>query len=258
MTDLVTNADVFLLLGISSPTATQTSVMTLIRKGVEAGVRSECHWQIHEQQSTVFLPYFNQPTVPTVGTANLAMAASALGGYSFVARGRNRLQLPSSFVKQIVSIYVDEGAIGGNGTGDFPSSSLLDPDTDYYLESEVQASGGTAWSKSGGVLRVQRSWPSTAGTVKCTFVSGFTADELDDEFFELKARIISECCLKWVARNRFADPGASGTVKSEKIGEYSITLADPDVENVLFGGGISQGLKDWLVGNDFVLMNVGV
>ena len=258
MTDLVTNADVFLLLGISSPTATQTSVMTLIRKGVEASVRSECHWQIDEATFTVYLPYFNQPTVPTVGTANLAMAASALGGYSFVVRGRNRLQLPSPWVKSVASVYVDEGAIAGNGASDFPSSSLLDPDTQYYLEIENARSGGVVFSKSGGLLRVDRSWPSTAGTVKVTYSSGFDADDFAGEQYGLYAAIVSECAAKWVARQNYADPGSNGSIKSERLGDYAVTLAAAEGDDFVVGGGISRTLCDYLAANGYTFFNIGL
>lgn len=257
MADLVSNADVFLLLGIDSPTAAQTIVMTLIRKGVEAGVRSECHWQIDEATFTVYLPYFNRPTVPTVGTANLAQAGSALGGYSFVARGRNRLQLPSPWVKSVASVYVDEGAIGGNGDNDFPSSSLLDSDTQYYLEIENARSGGVVFSKSGGLLRVDRSWPSTAGTIKITYTSGFDADDLAGDHYGLYAAIVSECAAKWIARQRYADPGAATGVRAERLGDYAVTNFGADGEDFVVGGGISQMLKDFLVGN-YVFFDVGV
>lgn len=256
--DIISSDDVFLILGIESPTDLQMNAMEIIRRGVESGVRSECQWNITEETITCFLPEIHKPTAPTVGTMNLAPVYSPSAGMYYQSRTRNRLQLPSPFVKSVTSVFVDSGAIAGNGPSDFPVSSQLDPETDYYLEVENSVSGGVSFSKSGGLIRVGQPWPSTGGTVKVTFVSGFDADDLNDSFYELKNAIIIECALKWVARQRIANPGAAGTLKSEKLGDYSYTLSDSaDDLKVALGGGISRQLIDFL-NVDYKFLSVAV
>lgn len=255
--DIISSDDVFLILGIESPSDLQMNAMEIIRRGVESGVRSECQWNITEETITCFLPEIHKPTAPTVGTMNLTPVYSPSAGAYYQSRTRNRIQLPSPYVKSITSVFVDLGAIAGNGTSDFPVSSELDPETDFYLEVENSVSGGVTFSKSGGLIRVGQPWPSTGGTVKVTFVSGFDADDLAGSFYELKSAIITECALKWVARQRFANPGAAGTLRQEKLGDYSYTLSDSADMAVALGGGISRQLIDFL-NVDYKFFNVGL
>lgn len=257
-TDIVSTDDCCLMIGLTEPTDNQYAVVDMIRKGVEAAARNACGWQITEQEFTVFLPRYMTPTGSTVRTANLWQGySSALAGYSNVSRGRNRLQLPSPFVSVIDSVYLDNGAIAGEGAEDFPESSLLDPETDYYLEVEKTATGGKAFSCSGGLIRVGVSWPSVAGTLKITYTSGFDSDDLDGDFLDLKYAIIQEVAGKWVLRNSTADGGSGGLLKSEKIGDYSVAYETPSAGQFSMVG-LSESLQDFLVSNGFVFFDVGV
>jgi hypothetical protein len=254
-TDIVSNDDVFLLLGIAEPTDLVRNTVELLRKGVEAAVRNQAKWQITEQQIVTFLPEYNKPTGTTVSTANISAVYSPSSGRYYQSRMRNRIQLPTYWVKEIVSVYVDAGALAGNGPDDFPAGSLLNPETDYYLESSRGVSGGTAWGESGGLIRSGRDWPSTAGTIRVEFVSGFSATDLNGDFYDLKAQILNEVAARWQARQRIANPTTG--IKSEKLGEYSYTLNTFDSDYAPFTGGLSQGMIDFLASNGY-MMYIGV
>lgn len=257
-TDIVSTDDCCLMIGLTEPTDTQYAIVEMIRKGVEAATRNACRWQINEQEFTVFLPRYMTPTAPTVRTANLWQGySSALAGYSYTARGRNRLQLPSPFVSVVDSVYLDNGAIAGVGDGDFPESTLLDPETDYYLEVEHTPTGGKVFSYSGGLIRAGVSWPTIAGTLKIAYTSGFDSDDLDGDFVDLKYAIIQEVASKWVLRNAMADGGSGGLMKSEKIGDYSASFDVPSVGGFSVNG-ISGNLQEFLLSNGYVFLDVGV
>jgi hypothetical protein len=253
--DIVSSNDVFLILGIQEPTDLQFNTVELLRKGVEASVRNQAKWQITEDTLIAFLPEYNKPTAPTVGTANFASVYSPSSGAYFQSRIRNRIQLPTFWVKEIVSVYVDNGALAGNGPDDFANGTLLNPEADYYLESSRGISGGTAWGESGGLIRSGRSWPSTPATVRVEFVSGFSAADLNGDFYDLKVAIIQEVAARWQARQRIANPNTG--IKSEKLGDYSYTLNTFDSDYVPFTGGLSQGIVDFLNSNGYSMF-VGV
>lgn len=253
--DIVSSNDVFLILGIQEPTDLQFNTVELLRKGVEASVRNQAKWQITEDTLIAFLPEYNKPTAPTVGTANFASVYSPSSGAYFQSRIRNRIQLPTYWVKEIVSVYVDNGALAGNGPDDFANGTLLDPETDYYLESSRGVSGGTAWGESGGLIRSGRSWPSTPGTIRVEFVSGFSAEDLRNEFNDLYFKIVEEAAAKWQARQRIASPSAQ--LRGEKLGEYSYQAMIVDGDYTSLTGGLSPGMSDFLNQNGYS-MSIGV
>lgn len=251
--DITKNSDIYLMLGIAAPpTADQVNLITMIRKGVEAAVRNECHWQITETEFTSYLPEYLKPTSPTVGTANQYSGYALAGSFPLFSRGRNRLQLPAPFVKSVDSVYVDSAAKAGINPADFPVTSLLNPETDYYLEID----NGT-WSQSGGLIRIAQSWPGTSGTIKITFTSGFSAEDLAGDFNDLNLAIISECAAKYIGRQRFANPGTAGDIKSKKLGDYAVTLHGVDGDEFSIGGGLSDKLKDYLNLGGYLFYNIG-
>lgn len=70
-------------------------------------------------------------------------------------------------------VYEDSGAYMGQGTDAFPVASLLTLGTDYVLD--LDEAGG---SLSGNLLRLGGSWSSTVGSIKVTYLAGFTTNEL--------------------------------------------------------------------------------
>jgi len=84
------------------------------------------------------------------------------------------LYLNNLFVRSITEIREDEDARFGQGSSDFAASSILTAGTDYYMQLD-----SAGMSKYGIVHRVNRDWSTLPGTIKVTYVAGWTADELD-------------------------------------------------------------------------------
>ena len=134
------------------------------------------------------------------------------------------IQLDNPFVRSISEVREDFSAHFGQA-GDFPSSSILAADV-YALEVDTQLRDGTALSKSGILRRRTGNWASRAGTVKVTYIAGFTAAELDDEFSDIKDAVIQEVVTRFkLAKSRSGATGAGVyPLKSESIGgQYSYT-----------------------------------
>src|SRR5690606_27255692 len=84
----------------------------------------------------------------------------------------NELQLTSLPLRSITSIYEDPGAYGGQAPGAFPEGSLLTSGVDYYF---VPDKDGLCRS---GIVRRHGAWSQVPGSIKVTYVSGYTAAEL--------------------------------------------------------------------------------
>lgn len=248
-------------LGISSPTTAQQDQLDLIRTGIESSIKRYCRWQIVEATKTSFLPLSPNAMGMQVPTAEL---------YSprYLATGsRNRLQLPSMYVKTITSINEDQNALAGYGSSDFSATTLLTAGSDYFLEKD----DGSAYSWSGGVMRVGRNWSSIPGTVKAVFVSGFSESELAGEQNAIRLATIKECADAYVRLKRMqaafvtgVDGGTLnyGLVTKEKLGDWEIGYSNPMDSNSLKDDagsyGLSQRLRDFLQDSGYVYMGVSV
>ncbi len=253
-------ADVFTYLGITSPTAAQNSAMEMICTGLESSVKRFCRWGLVESSLTAYLPLFPMAMGPQVPSAELYYSRPWATG------PRNRLQLPSMYVKTITSIYEDRGAQAGSGASDFSSSTLLVAGTDYFLEKDA----GSPYSWSGGVIRVGTPWSSYPGTIKAVFVSGFSDSELSNDQNSLRFALIKESAEHWIRRQRMNQafvvgigPGSdtSGLLAREKLGDYEVgfhkALTSKE-DNDPGSYGLSETLREFLQDCGYVMMNVGV
>ncbi len=252
--------DVFSYLGISSPTSTQSDAMEMISTGLESSVKRYCRWQLGEQTLVSYLPLTPLAMGPQVPSAELYFSRPWPTG------PRNRLQLPSMYVKSITSIYEDRGAKAGSGSDDFPSSTLLTAGSDYFLEKD----SGINYSWSGGVIRVGTSWSSYPGTIKVTFVSGFSDSELSGDQNSLRFALIKECAEHWIRRQRMnqvfvtgigTGSDTSGLLSREHLGDYDVSFRNAFAtkeESDPGSYGLSETLRNFLQDAGYILMNVGV
>lgn len=121
------------------------------------------------------------------------------------------LQLDNGFVRSVASVYEDFNAEFGQGSGDFPESTLLTAATDYTIE--LDESG---LSKSGRLIRIQRGWSTKPGTIKVTYTAGFAASELDGEWSHLKLALLEDLAEAFNSA-RAQKSGGFGTLKKEVV-----------------------------------------
>lgn len=193
MTDIVSIDDIADTLGVTF-TAADEALADRLRKAVEAAVRRFVRWDITQASKTVFLP-----------------DRSSTGRY---------LALPTPYVSAVASVYEDWSSVGGQSTGVFPASSLLTAGEDYWVEYETLS----VFSKEGTIIRYHQDWCPYLRSVKVTYTSGFTADQLAGDYIDIADAIIGETVERFKqAKSRQGVSGDIGPVISEKLKDYSAT-----------------------------------
>lgn len=250
-------------LGITSPSQSVQDTMDMIRTGIEASIKKFCRWGITQATLTSYLPL--QPTAMGV----YLPSAELYYNRPWPTGTRNRLQLPSMYVTSITSIYEDRSAVGGSGANDFASASLLTAGTDYYLEKDRGASA--SWS--GGVIRVGTEWSSIPGTIKATYVSGFTESDLQNAQNDLRFAVTKECADAYFRHLRLksqfvsgiglggATPDTSGLISRLHIGDFDVGFRDAtanDAPNDPGSYGLSERLRNFLQDNGYTYMGISV
>jgi len=250
-------------LGISSPSSSVSDLMDMIRTGIEASIKKYCRWSITQATKTSYLPLH-----PSAMGVFLPSAETSFNR-PFLTGTRNRLQLPSVYVSSVTSIYEDQSAVGGAGGSDFAAATLLTAGTDYYLEKDQ----GSAASWSGGVIRVGTGWSSIPGTIKATYVSGFTESDLQNDQNDLRFAVIKECADHYVRHLRMksqyvtgiglggATPDTSGLISRLHIGDFDVSFRDATANeepNDPGSYGLSDRMRNFLQDNGLVYMGISV
>lgn len=140
-----------------------------------------------------------------------------VGSYDSMLDG-HVLQLDNCYVRSITSIYEDASARFAS-TGGFAAATLLTAGSDYDLE----MFNGT-FSPSGRVIRRNRNWNSTPGTIKVTYVAGLSAAELNDEYVFVKAALLEDMRCKFDYQvSRRTSSGYTGPIRKETYhGDYTV------------------------------------
>ena len=139
-----------------------------------------------------------------------------------VVEGFRSLSLERRPVRSIASIYENPAAWATAG-GDFPASTLLAA-TDYQIDYN-QLLNGTPCGWSGQVLRRAGSWYREPRTIKVTYTAGLTANELSNDYPELKLAAydtIIKQFNEYSAQQGAAAGGAAGSVVAERLADYSV------------------------------------
>lgn len=137
------------------------------------------------------------------------------------------IYLPQYPIRSITSLYEDTGGRFGQKSGQFTSDSLLTEGDDYMWTIEA-----TGFGRTGVVQRIGAYWPSTPGSIKVTYLAGWTKHELhgDTDEEEKDGSLIQMGVLKTIAEywsdKKQAEggvDGAPGPIKSESLADYSVT-----------------------------------
>jgi hypothetical protein len=118
-------------------------------------------------------------------------------------------------------VYEDRQSRGGQQTGDFAAASELTVGTDFWIDYDE-----SAYSREGILFRYAWDWPDLPRSVKVTYTAGLTAAALADEFLYVQDAVINETIERFHYRKaRQGTSGVSGTIKSEKLKDYSVSYA---------------------------------
>lgn len=194
LADIVDTSDIETELG-GTLVGDDVTLLDSIRKATERSVRNYVRWNITEAEYTHYLPAYD-----VAGP---------------------RLQLPQPFVTAVTSVHEDTQSRGGQQSGDFGSGTELTAGTDFWIDYDE-----SNYSREGILFRNAGCWSRFPRTIKVVYTSGFDSDALDDEFLFVKQAVINETIARFHYRKeRQGASGVAGTVKSEKLKDYSISYA---------------------------------
>lgn len=222
MATILNMAEILGWLGLSSPSDQQLAVLHSIHKGVEQAIVKFCRTNLVQQTFTEYYPTEQQNPVRTT----MVDVDAASQFVSFGVGAGEILQLRNVPVRSITSIYEQAGALAGQAPDAFPASTLLTSGVHYWMQKD----GPGGMSATGFVRRRSGSWCSEVGSIKVTYVAGFSDAELNGTDGEA----VDASDIKLAARIAFGHywnkhvsqaSGLQGGIKtSESLGDYSYTL----------------------------------
>lgn len=133
-----------------------------------------------------------------------------------------------------IDLRIDYDGRSGTRSGSFGDATIKVEGTDFHPNYDLIDSGGRKVCRD-GIIRSLGLWPQTPGSVKITYVAGYTADELAGTDSVIDASPIQEAVLDEATRRfhlaysrmKKTNVGFSGgPFSSEKLGDYSYTVAN--------------------------------
>lgn len=215
---IVTRAEILAFLGKSdNATDNEDGVINAVRARVERSVKKYVGYEIEQASYIHFLPETNRATRndgvavyrDVIGTK---VVAATIGG----TKEGLSLHLPELPLRSVSEVREDPGAYGGQGSSDFPDSTILVAGEDYYIDLGV-----SGLSKSGVLRRIGPSWSTKARTIKVSYTAGYTATELQSGI----AADIGYAALLAIQAAFSKRGDTQGTIESEKLGDYAVKYA---------------------------------
>lgn len=225
-----------------SQSTSDMNLLRTIRDQVEQAVRAYVRHDI-TQPSSDYVEYYPRRTLinPIGGEwdewfdiANTAVASNRARSPSSI------IVLRQKYVRTITDVWEDLSANFGKGSNDFDSTTKLTEGTDYVLDLVKDD-----FCDTGRLIRLDRAWPSTPGTVKVQYMAGLTQTELNDQFQFVKLAILDEIDLRFRYRKSWRDqagPGA-GPISSFSISGDFTERYDTSVVNALLMNTLLPGTK---------------
>lgn len=220
---IVRPAEALTWIGKQDATGQELAMLNLFHRKAERAVKSYCHTELEQATFTEYHPHEEHRVQKE--TYLDVDAASQFAAFS-TSVGPDILRLRNVPVRSITSVYEYPGACAGQISGGFPASSLLTAGSHYWLDTEQEGI-----SKTGFLRKRVGNWPSIAGSVKVTYVAGYTANELDGnagvgnlDASDIKLAVYFTLAHYW---NRIVSQaaGLQGGIKtSESLGDYSYQL----------------------------------
>jgi hypothetical protein len=228
---IVDIAEVVAMLGKGSDlTAPQLGLLNFRKPLVEAAVRKYLGIGITQATYTHYLP----------GISPRSILNNRIDGTSILC-------LPQWPLRSVTSIYEDTLARNNQGSNPFPADTLLTAGEHYYIPYKV-----AGFERHGWIVREWRPWPAIEGSIKVTYVAGWTAAELrgdvDDpsidasDIFDATAIAVMED-FQWVEQSQESENGNSAPISEEELGEWR---AKYDTSKVSASVQLSDRAKDKL------------
>lgn len=174
----------------------------------------------------------------------------------------SELQLRGLPVRSITSLFIDYDGRSGSKAGSFAADTQKIEGEDFWANWDSLDDSGASLCRD-GILRSYGMWPTTPGSIKLTYTSGWTLDELHGQETLVDASQLLDATLgeavnraKRVFVNEKTGGGSftTGPLAKEKLGsdyEYEVAGATTAVEQTSYGGStLSSEARELL--DDFV------
>lgn len=142
----------------------------------------------------------------------------------------DQLQLRHLPIRSITELKIDYDGRAGTRSGSFGSSTAKTEGTDFWANYDVQNSDGSTKLCRDGILYSEGRWPNQAGSVKVTYIAGYSSAELhsDSDALVDAGSILSVVIEETIARvqtvysrMKKARGWGIGALTSESLGDYS-------------------------------------
>jgi len=258
MGSIVTTATpVLLQLGISdTATANEQSIVDSAIKWAESAVRRHLRYDPVYRTRVEYYPQMNVDYSPGYAIWEASETEAYLRQLSSAVT--DELQLRHLPIRSITSLYLDYDGRFGKRSGSFATDTLKTEGTDYWPRYDGVDDDSNPVCRDGIILSTGR-WPTTPGSVKITYVAGYTADEFTGNGIALDAVSIYESVVFEAARkakqtfvlsknsgSTTSSTGwATGAITSERLGDYSYNLSTSGGGSSSSGaGGLYDGVRD--------------
>ena len=156
-------------------------------------------------------------------------------------------------IRSVTSLYIDDNAKAGTSSAPFPASTLKTEGIDFWPNYDIVDDDGSSVCTD-GFLRSIGSWPTEPGTIKVTYLSGYTDAELHGETVALDASSIRDAFInetvrrvkRYFSQKKTAVGFIPGTITGEKLGDYSYTVDGSSAANLMSTGDLASDSREML------------
>jgi hypothetical protein len=237
---VLTDAEIVAYLGLSST----PTLLTTMRPYAENAVSKFIGYPVELAQYTEFYPTRNRVgerdnLVDVSGNKVVFYGDDAVGNFLYVKHLPVRNSDASGASDP--SVFEDRDAKFGQGSDSpFAAATELTLGTDFYLDLD-----DSGICRSGNFIRTGSNWPSTVGSLKLVYHSGYTADELDGNValdmsdIKLAMLITASFLYKQAVLNGSTTAAGltSGPMVQESLGDYSYMVAQGAAERMSYTRG---------------------
>jgi len=227
---IATVAEVLADMGLSSPTAAETAVVTACLGRAAAAVRRYLGYDPAYRSRTEYYPRMDYNR----GLAGQVWESE--GGFAVLRQVQEastaELQLQHLPIRSITSLRIDYDGRAGTKTGAFAAETEKTEGTDYWPNYDGVDDAGAKVCRD-GIVRSMGLWPTTAGSVKVVYAAGYTAQEFRGESNTVDALPILETVVAEASRRarqvfltakKTGVGWVSGPLSSENLGDYSYSV----------------------------------
>jgi len=241
MKNIADLSEILLPLGLSgSESDEERAIAHEARRYAESAVRRHLKYDPVNLSRTEFYPLIDL-TLQRRGVYEVNETQAYL---RFLAEAAtDELQVEHVPLRSITTLLVDYDGRAGTQASSFSAAAWTEG-SDYWANFDSVDSAGVSVCRD-GIIRSEGRWPARPGSVKVTYVAGYTDAEFRGQVAGLDATSILEVVVEEAARKfhliwnrtrkRFG-AGFAGPLTSESMGDYSYSV-DTSLRNMFLGGG---------------------